>query len=58
MHARKLIMAYLLFLKQNLSDVDINPVDIISGEMRSIAATFQGIRIINFYVVNGQALGF
>ena len=25
--------------------------------MRSIAATFNGIRIVNFYVVNGQAIG-
>ncbi|MEL0172755.1 MAG: endonuclease/exonuclease/phosphatase family protein, partial [Gammaproteobacteria bacterium] len=42
--------------KLKLTDVEINPVHIISDEMRSIAATFQGIRIINFYVVNGQAI--
>ncbi|MEL0280801.1 MAG: exodeoxyribonuclease III [Gammaproteobacteria bacterium] len=42
--------------KLKLTDIEINPVHIISDEMRSIAATFQGIRIINFYVVNGQAI--
>ena len=43
--------------KTKASDIDINPVEIIPGEMRSIAATYKGIRIVNFYVVNGQALG-
>ena len=43
--------------KTKASDIDINPVEIIPGEMRSIAATYKGIRIINFYVVNGQAIG-
>ena len=37
-------------------DVSENPVNISSDEKRSIAATYNGIRIINFYVVNGQAL--
>ena len=43
--------------KDKPTHVDINPVEIEPGEMRSIAATYKGIRVINFYVVNGQALG-
>ena len=38
------------------SHSDINPVCVTEGEMRSIAATFGDIRVINFYVVNGQSL--
>ena len=33
-----------------------NPVNIFHDEKRSIAATYNGVRIINFYVVNGQAI--
>lgn len=38
-------------------DSDINPVRIVDDEMRSIAATYSGIRVINLYVVNGQSIG-
>ncbi len=38
------------------ADVEYNPVCIDKDEKRSIAATYNGIRVINFYVVNGQAL--
>ena len=38
--------------------IDINPVRMINkDEMRSISATYDGIRVINFYVVNGQSIG-
>ena len=37
------------------SHIDVNPVFVTEGEMRSIAATFGDIRVINFYVVNGQS---
>ena len=33
-----------------------NPVNIFHDEKRSIAATYNGTRVINFYVVNGQAI--
>ena len=38
------------------SQNELNPVFVTEGEMRSIAATFEDIRVINFYVVNGQSL--
>ena len=38
-------------------DVIENPVNIVADEKRSIVGTYNGIRIINFYVVNGQAIG-
>ena len=34
-----------------------NPVAIDYDEMRSISATFGDLRVINFYVVNGQSIG-
>ena len=37
-------------------DVEENPVNIVEDEKRSIAGTYNGVRIINFYVVNGQAI--
>ena len=37
-------------------DIEYNPVYIDKDEKRSIAATYNGIRVINFYVVNGQAV--
>ena len=37
-------------------DVLENPVNIIADEKRSIVGTYNGVRIINFYVVNGQAI--
>ena len=37
--------------------IEINPVAINSEEMRSISASINGVRIINFYVVNGQSIG-
>jgi len=37
-------------------NVDDNPVCLDKNEKRSIAATFKDIRVINFYVVNGQAI--
>ena len=33
-----------------------NPVNIFHDEKRSIAGTYNGTRVINFYVVNGQAI--
>lgn len=38
------------------NDIDDNPVCLDKDEKRSIAGTFNDIRVINFYVVNGQAL--
>ena len=38
-------------------DIEINPVMINKDEMRSISGTYDGIRVINFYVVNGQSIG-
>ena len=38
-------------------DVIENPVNIVADEKRSIVGTYNGVRIINFYVVNGQAIG-
>jgi exodeoxyribonuclease-3 len=37
-------------------NIELNPVNITDDEKRSIAGTYDGIRIINFYVVNGQAI--
>ena len=37
-------------------DIEYNPVHIDKDEKRSIAGTYNDIRIINFYVVNGQAV--
>jgi exodeoxyribonuclease-3 len=37
-------------------DVIENPVNISNDEKRSIAGTYNGVRVINFYVVNGQAI--
>ena len=33
-----------------------NPVNISIDEKRSIAGTYKGVRVINFYVVNGQSI--
>ncbi len=38
-------------------DVIENPVNIDANEKRSIVGTYNGVRVINFYVVNGQAIG-
>jgi exodeoxyribonuclease-3 len=38
-------------------DVIENPVNIDADEKRSIVGTYNGVRVINFYVVNGQAIG-
>jgi exodeoxyribonuclease-3 len=43
--------------KMKGEDVIENPVNIVADEKRSIVGTYNGIRIINFYVVNGQAIG-
>ena len=37
-------------------NIDHNPVYIDEDEKRSIAATYNDIRVINFYVVNGQSI--
>ena len=42
--------------KEKGVEVIDNPVNISSDEKRSIAGTYNGLRIINFYVVNGQAI--
>ena len=38
-------------------DYHNNPVAVNENEMRSISATFGDLRVINFYVVNGQSIG-
>ena len=43
--------------KIQAKDSSINPVYVTKDEMRSIAATYNGVRVINFYVVNGQSVG-
>ncbi|MBC85426.1 MAG: exodeoxyribonuclease III [Acidimicrobiaceae bacterium] len=43
--------------KKKLEDVSLNPVKTHEAEMRSIAATYEDIRILNLYVVNGQSVG-
>lgn len=43
--------------KKKLSDVSLNPISTVEGEMRSIAASYGNLRIINLYVVNGQSVG-
>jgi exodeoxyribonuclease-3 len=42
--------------KSKGDNIELNPVNIIDGEKRSIAGTYHGVRIINFYVVNGQGI--
>ena len=43
--------------KDKPEDVHINPVSTDENEMRSISAIYNGIRIVNLYVVNGQNVG-
>ena len=38
-------------------DIELNPVNISLDEVRSISATYGKVRVINFYVVNGQSIG-
>ena len=40
--------------KDKPKDVQINPVSTDENEMRSISAIYNGIRVVNLYVVNGQ----
>lgn len=40
-----------------LEDVDVQFPDLASEEKRTIAATADGVRVVNLYVVNGQAVG-
>lgn len=40
--------------KDKATEVHINPISTPENEMRSISAIFNGIRIVNLYVVNGQ----
>tara|TARA_B100000965_G_C19550666_1_gene739844 strand:- start:232 stop:1002 length:771 start_codon:yes stop_codon:yes gene_type:complete len=42
--------------KSQPTDVQYNPVCIDKEEKRSIAATYNDVRVINFYVVNGQSV--
>lgn len=42
--------------KNKGKDVDLNPVKIVDDEKRSIAGTYNDVRVINFYVVNGQGV--
>ena len=46
-----------LLSKSPLQDVDVQFPDPASEEKRTIAATAGGARIVNLYVVNGQAVG-
>ena len=43
--------------KDKPKDVQINPVSTDENEMRSISAIYNGIRVVNLYVVNGQNVG-
>ncbi|MBS82678.1 MAG: exodeoxyribonuclease III [Gammaproteobacteria bacterium] len=43
--------------KTEPKDIELNPVTTKENEKRSIAATYNDIRIINLYVVNGQDVG-
>ena len=43
--------------KSQGTDRQNNPVALNDDEMRSIAATFGELRVVNFYVVNGQSIG-
>ena len=43
--------------KSQSIDFHNNPVVLKEGEMRSISATFGDLRVVNFYVVNGQSIG-
>ena len=43
--------------KKKLDNVALNPVNTEEGEMRSIAASYGDVRILNLYVVNGQSIG-
>jgi len=43
--------------KKKLDNVALNPVNTEEGEMRSIAASYGDVRILNLYVVNGQCIG-
>ena len=42
--------------KTSATDIELNPVFIDEDEKRSIAGTYNDIRVINFYVVNGQSV--
>ena len=42
--------------KTKPQDIEDNPVNLDKAEKRSIACSFGDLRIINFYVVNGQAV--
>ena len=43
--------------KSQGTDRQNNPVAVNDDEMRSISATFGDLRVVNFYVVNGQSIG-
>lgn len=43
--------------KAPVENVDTNFPDIVTEERRTIAATVNGVRIVNLYVVNGQEVG-
>ena len=40
--------------KTKSSEVELNPVNLDKGEMRTIAVTYKSLRILNVYVVNGK----
>ncbi len=42
--------------KSGAQDIEYNPVCIDEDEKRSIAGTYNDVRVINFYVVNGQGV--
>jgi len=46
-----------ILAKQPISDVQVGIPDFADEQKRAIAATVGGIRVINLYVVNGQAVG-
>ena len=43
--------------KPKPTDIKLNPVSTTENEMRSISANYDGIKIVNLYVVNGQDVG-
>ena len=43
--------------KGECSDVELNPVAIDDGEVRTISCTYNNLRVLNVYVVNGKSVG-
>ena len=46
-----------IIFKGEPSDVELNPISTPEDEKRSVSATYNNIKILNLYVVNGQDVG-